>query len=95
MTTDGFSTSFTVDPSPDGVFWAINSVRSWWSGTIDGETHKLGAEFTYLYQDFHRSRQRVTQLVPGKRVVWQVTDAPISAPSSARPSGSAPRSSLR
>ena len=54
MTTDGFSTSFTIDQSPDGVFWAINSVRSWWSGTIDGETHKFGAEFTYLYQDFHR-----------------------------------------
>lgn len=79
MKDDGFRASFTVDQSPKEVFGAINNVRGWWSGTIDGETDRVGAEFTYRYQDFHRSRQKVAELAPGKRVVWHVIDADLSS----------------
>jgi hypothetical protein len=48
------------------------------SGEISGRTDKLGAEFTYRYQDFHRSTQKTTELVPGKKVVWHVQDAKIN-----------------
>jgi uncharacterized protein YndB with AHSA1/START domain len=73
-----FSTTFTVDQAPDEVFAAINDVRSWWTGDIAGGTSALGDEFTYRHQDVHRSTQRVTELVPGKRVEWLVTDAHLS-----------------
>jgi len=70
-----FSLSFTVDADAHQMFRAINDVRGWWAGEIEGRTDALGAEFTYLQRGIHRSTQRVTELVPGQRVVWRVTDA--------------------
>ena len=78
MTTKDYTASFRVDQSPEEVFNAINNVRGWWSGEIDGRTDKLGAQFTYRYEDVHRSTQRITELVPGKKVVWHVLDAKLN-----------------
>lgn len=75
---EGFTTSFTVDRTPEQVYEAIMDVRAWWTGEIDGSADRLGAEFTYRYQDLHRSTQRVTELVPGKRVVWRVVEGRIA-----------------
>ena len=78
MDTQSFSTSFTVDQSPKEVFDAINNVRGWWSGEIDGRTDALGAEFTYGYKDVHRSTQKITELVPGRKIVWHVSEAQLN-----------------
>jgi hypothetical protein len=74
MKTEGYTTSFTVDRTPEEVFNAINNVRGWRSGEIQGDTDKLGAEFTYRVQDVHRSKQKITEFMPGKKVVWHVLD---------------------
>jgi hypothetical protein len=74
MKTEGYTTSFTVDQTPEEVFNAINNVRGWWSGEIQGDTDKLDAEFTYRVQDVHRSKQKITKFIPGKTVVWHVLD---------------------
>jgi hypothetical protein len=78
MNNKNYTTAFTVDKSPAEVFAAVTNVRGWWSGEIDGRTDKVGAEFTYRYQDLHRSRQKITELVPGKQVAWHVLDADIN-----------------
>jgi len=75
MSGQDYTTSFTVDQSPEEVFAAINNVRGWWSEEIDGSTDKLGADFTFNYRDLHRSTQKITELVPGKKVVWRVVDS--------------------
>jgi Activator of Hsp90 ATPase homolog 1-like protein len=77
MNNENYTTDFTVDKSPAEVFAAVTNVRGWWSGEIDGRTDEVGTEFTYRYQDLHRSRQKITELVPGKKVAWHVLDADI------------------
>jgi hypothetical protein len=74
-TTQDYSTTISVDESPEQVFGAIKNVRGWWSGEIEGDTERLGGIFTYRYKDVHRSTQQITEFVPGKRVVWRVTDS--------------------
>jgi hypothetical protein len=72
------SVTISVDQTPEQVFEAINQVRSWWSGDIEGRTDQLGAEFTYRYEDLHYSRQRIVELVSGKRIVWLVVDSALN-----------------
>ena len=78
MNDQNFTTTFTVDQTPEEAFAAINNVRGWWSGEIEGHADKLGAEFTYSYKDVHRSKQKVTEFVPSKRVVWHVLDSDLN-----------------
>ncbi len=70
--------SFTVNKTPKEVFDAINNVRGWWSGNLEGVTDKSGGVFTYRYKDMHYSKQKITQFIPGKKVVWTVLDSYLS-----------------
>lgn len=74
MSSQDYTITFTVDKSPETAFAAINNVRAWWEGQITGPTDKLGGVFTYRYGTFHTSKQKVTELVPGKRVVWDIIE---------------------
>ena len=72
MTEQNYTTSFTVDQTPEEVFAALANPRAWWSEDIDGETDKLGAIFYYHFKDIHRGTFKVSELVPGRKVVWHV-----------------------
>jgi len=74
MISQSFTTTISVDQTPKQAFDAINNVRGWWSEEIEGSTDKLGDEFTYHYQDVHRCTMKITECVPGKKVVWHVLD---------------------
>lgn len=74
MSTD-FTAAFTVEQTPEEVFTAVNNVRAWWSGNLEGETDTLDAEFTYRYQDVHYTKQKITEFVPDKKVVWHIEEA--------------------
>jgi uncharacterized protein YndB with AHSA1/START domain len=73
MENQSFTASFLVDQTPEEAFAAINNVRGWWSEEIEGRTDELG-EFKYRYQDIHRCTIKITELVPGNKVVWHVVD---------------------
>jgi hypothetical protein len=74
MKDQDFTTGFSVDQTPEETFDAINSVRGWWSEEVEGSTNQLGSEFTYHYKDAHRCKIKITEFVPGKKVVWHVLD---------------------
>jgi hypothetical protein len=78
MKNENFTIAFSVDQAPHEVFEAVNNVRGWWSENIEGSTDKLAAEFKFHHRDLHRSTQKITELVHGKKVVWHVVDSHIN-----------------
>lgn len=72
MKTQDFTTTIHVEKSPKQAFDAIKNVRGWWSENIDGDTNKLNAEFLYHYKDVHICKLKIVELIPNKKIVWQV-----------------------
>jgi hypothetical protein len=78
MTTQSFTTTLQLHATPSQVYDAINHVRGWWSEEIEGATDRLGAAFEFHYKDLHRSTHEITELVPGKKVVWRTVKSEIN-----------------
>jgi hypothetical protein len=74
MAISDFTTTLLVEQSPTEVFNAINNVRGWWSEEIEGITDKLNEEFTYHYEDVHRCKIKLIEVIQDKKVVWLVLD---------------------
>ncbi|HEY4334939.1 MAG TPA: SRPBCC domain-containing protein [Puia sp.] len=75
MTPKDFTATFLVDQTPEEAFEAINNVRGWWSEEVEGGTEKLNDEFVFQYKEAHYSKQKLIEVIPGKRVVWLVTES--------------------
>jgi hypothetical protein len=64
-----------VNRTPEECFTAIRNVWGWWSETIEGATENVGDEFTYRHKDLHFSVQKLTEVVPAKKIEWIVTES--------------------
>lgn len=42
MKSQNFTTTISVDQTPEEAFAAIKNIRGWWSENIEGSTDKLG-----------------------------------------------------
>jgi len=78
MKKQDFTTTILVDQTRKQAFDAINNVRGWWSGEIEGPTDELLKEFTYRYQEFHYSKHKLVEFIPDKKVVWLTTEGSIN-----------------
>lgn len=71
---------FESSDTPDNVFEHLLDVRNWWTGLyqeeIKGNTCKLNEEFTFTAGGgAHYSKQKLIEVIPGKKIVWLVTDS--------------------
>ncbi len=74
MDNQNFTTAIVVDQTPLEVFNAVNNPKAWWSDGIEGNTDHLDDEWTYHHGDNHRTKLKVVELIPGKKVVWLVEE---------------------
>jgi hypothetical protein len=74
MDNQDFTTSILVDQSPKEAFDAITNVRGWWSEEIEGGTAKLGDVFKYHFKDIHICKMKLVEVVPNKKVIWDVLE---------------------
>lgn len=80
MNNRNFTYSFESSQTPEAIFDLLLHIDQWWSGqygeTIEGESSKVNDEFTFRAGGgMHYTRQKMTELIPNKRVAWQVSES--------------------
>ncbi|MBE8726715.1 SRPBCC family protein [Flavobacterium hungaricum] len=74
MSAQDFTTTLLVDQSPEIVFKAIQNVRGWWSEEIEGNTANLNDEFNYHYEEVHRCKIKLIEVIQNQKIVWLIEE---------------------
>lgn len=80
MNNKDFTVSFSVNEKPGKVYETLLNVRSWWSGLF-GEHIRDEEDGGFTFQageGAHYSRQKPVEMIPGRNVMWLVTDSKLT-----------------
>ena len=75
MQNQHLSIVFPVKGATLQAFDSINKVTAWWTENLVGESAGLNDEFVVQFGDVHFSRQKIVEMIPGKKVVWLITES--------------------
>ena len=78
MTNMNYTATIAVEKSPQVVFDCLKEVPKWWSKDFEGNSARLNDEFVICHPGRHYSKQKLTEVIPRKRIVWFVTDSELS-----------------
>ena len=73
MKQQDYSSTITAKVTPEQAFERISRVADWWTKGFTGAAQKVGDAFTVRFGETFVDFE-VSEVVPGKKVVWQVTD---------------------
>src|SRR5215831_11624270 len=73
MKAQDYHLAIEADISPAEAIDRINQVPEWWTKGFEGKSHRVGDTFTTRFGDTVVDFE-VAELVPGKKVVWNVVD---------------------
>ena len=74
METKNFNSSISAEISANEAIKKISNVADWWGVTFSGSAEKQGDKFNVKMGGDSFFDFTVSELVPGKRVVWFVND---------------------
>jgi hypothetical protein len=74
MEKNDFTSSISANISADEAIKKISNVPGWWGITFSGNSEKQNDQFIVKMGGDSFFDFTVTELIPGKRVVWLVTD---------------------
>lgn len=69
-----FNSSISAKISASEAIEKINKIPEWWGVTFSGSAEKQNDKFTVKMTGDSYFNFTVTELIPGKKVVWLVTD---------------------
>lgn len=73
MKKQDYSTSISVNATPQEAFDSINSVSKWWTEDVEGSSKKMNDVFTVHFGQTNITL-KITATIPGEKIVWEVTD---------------------
>lgn len=83
MTNQHFQYSFTSSKNANEVFAFLINPKNWWMGlfdeTIEGKSENVNDAFSFSAGGgLHNSNQKLITVIPGKKIVWLVTESNLS-----------------
>ena len=75
-----YTATIEVTNPPQDIFQRItDDVPKWWGGKdFSGRSTNLNDEFIVNHPGAHYSKQQLVEVIPGKKVVWLVTESKLS-----------------
>lgn len=78
MENKNYTATIEVTKSTKKVFNAIKNVAKWWSKDFEGNSTKLNDEFIINHPNQHYSKQKLFEIISGKKIVWMVTESKLN-----------------